>query len=185
MNMKLHLILCQEDGKREYYMESGWFWIVQADLAPPAWGLSLSLLLQKEWTPAIQASSAHSVSRLARGCLNFPGGTAVKNLPAMQELQETQVPSLGWEGPLKEGIATHSIILAWRIPWTEEPGCSPQGHKESDTTEVTEYTHTHCWFLLGEEPEPLHLLLWGLGRLWRKPPFRVDLSPCCGLWLSS
>ena len=43
----------------------------------------------------------------------------VKNLPAMQE---TQVQSLGWEDPLEEDIATHSSILAWRIPWTEEPG---------------------------------------------------------------
>ena len=46
----------------------------------------------------------------------------VKNLPAMQKTQETQVLSLGWEDPLKEGMATHSSILAWRIPWTEEPG---------------------------------------------------------------
>ena len=37
-------------------------------------------------------------------------------------MQETQVQSLGWEDPLEEGIATHSRILAWRIPWTEEPG---------------------------------------------------------------
>ena len=37
-------------------------------------------------------------------------------------MQETQVPSLGWEDPLEKGIATHSGILAWRIPWTEEPG---------------------------------------------------------------
>ena len=43
----------------------------------------------------------------------------VKNLPAMQE---TQVPFLGWEDPLEKGIAVHSSILAWRIPWTEEPG---------------------------------------------------------------
>ena len=43
----------------------------------------------------------------------------VKNLPAMQE---TRVRSLGWEDPLEEGIATHSSTLAWRIPWTEEPG---------------------------------------------------------------
>ena len=43
----------------------------------------------------------------------------VKNLPAMQE---TWVPSPDWEDPLKEGMATHSDILAWRIPWTEEPG---------------------------------------------------------------
>ena len=52
----------------------------------------------------------------------FPGGSAVKNLPAMQELQETWVRSLGQEDPLEEGITTHSSILAWRIPWTEELG---------------------------------------------------------------
>ena len=43
------------------------------------------------------------------------------NLPAMQETQEMWV-SLGGEDPLEEGMATHSSILAWRIPWTEEPG---------------------------------------------------------------
>ena len=43
----------------------------------------------------------------------------VKNLPAMQEIW---VLSLGRENPLKKGMATHSSILAWRIPWTEEPG---------------------------------------------------------------
>ena len=42
----------------------------------------------------------------------------VKNMPAVQE---TWVLSLGWEDPLEEGVATHSSILAWRIPWTEEP----------------------------------------------------------------
>ena len=46
----------------------------------------------------------------------------VKNLPTMQEPQETQVQSLGQEDPLEAGMATHSSILAWRIPWTEEPG---------------------------------------------------------------
>ena len=40
----------------------------------------------------------------------------------MQETEETWVPSLGWEDPLEEGMAAHSSILAWRIPWTEEPG---------------------------------------------------------------
>ena len=46
----------------------------------------------------------------------------VKNLPAMQETQETLVQSLGQEDPLEEGMTTYSSILAWRIPWTEEPG---------------------------------------------------------------
>ena len=43
----------------------------------------------------------------------------IKRLPAMQE---TQVPSLGWEDPLEKEMTTHSSILVWRIPWTEEPG---------------------------------------------------------------
>ena len=50
-----------------------------------------------------------------------------------------RVQSLGWEDPLEEGTATHSSILAWRIPWTEEPGelYSSWGYKEWDTTEAT------------------------------------------------
>ena len=50
--------------------------------------------------------------------LGFPGGS-IENSPAMQEIQ---VQSLGQEDPLEEGMATHSSILTWRIPWTEEPG---------------------------------------------------------------
>ena len=46
----------------------------------------------------------------------------VKNLLAMQAPQETWVQSLGQEDPLEEGMTTHSSVLAWRIPWPEEPG---------------------------------------------------------------
>ena len=53
---------------------------------------------------------------------SFPGGTVVKNSPSTQEMQETQVQSLGQIDPLEKEIATHSSILAWKIPWTEEPG---------------------------------------------------------------
>ena len=49
-------------------------------------------------------------------------GPQVKNPPAMQETQEMQVQSLGWEDPMQKGMATHSSILAWKIPRTEEPG---------------------------------------------------------------
>ena len=52
----------------------------------------------------------------------LPSGSEVKNLPAVQEMQETQVQSLGREDPLEEGMATQSCILTWRIPWTEGPG---------------------------------------------------------------
>ena len=51
-----------------------------------------------------------------------PRAQHVKNLPAMQETQEMQVWPLGWEDPLKEEIAAHSSVLAWKIPWTEESG---------------------------------------------------------------
>ena len=50
----------------------------------------------------------------------FTSASAVKNLPEMQEVQETQILSLGQEDPLEKGIAAHSSILAWRIPWTED-----------------------------------------------------------------
>jgi len=56
----------------------------------------------------------------------------VKNPPAMQE---TRVQFLGWEDPLEMEMTTHSSILAWRIPWTEEPGgLQSMGSQESDTT---------------------------------------------------
>ena len=55
-----------------------------------------------------------------------------KNPPAVWETPQSQ----GWEDPLEEEMATRSSILAWKIPWTEEPGGpSPQGGKELDTTE--------------------------------------------------
>ena len=50
---------------------------------------------------------------------DLPGGPVVENLPAMQG---AWLQSLSWEDPLEKGMATHSNILAWRVPWTEEPG---------------------------------------------------------------
>ena len=67
----------------------------------------------------------------------------LKPLPAMWE---TCVQSLGWEDPLEKEMATHSSILAWRIPWTEEPGgLQSMDRKESDTTERL---HFHFQFRL-------------------------------------
>ena len=65
--------------------------------------------------------------------LVFPGGSAVKNTP---DRQETWVPSLGQEDPLEKDMAPPSSILAWEIPWTEEPGgLQFMGSQESDMTE--------------------------------------------------
>ena len=70
--------------------------------------------------------------------LGLPSVSAVKNPPAMLELQEAWVGLLGWEDPLEEGMATHSSILACRIPWTEEPGgLQSCGRKELDMADVT------------------------------------------------
>ena len=68
----------------------------------------------------------------------------------MQETQEIQVWSLGWEDPLEKGMATHSSILAWRIPWTEEPDglqftemqSQTQLNIWSVTTFISEYMHS-------------------------------------------
>ena len=63
----------------------------------------------------------------------------IKILPAVWE---TQVQSLGREDPLEKEMATHSRIIVWKVPWTEEKSlvnCSPWGHRESDMTEATEH----------------------------------------------
>ena len=62
-----------------------------------------------------------------------PSGSMVENPPAMQDLQEMQVQSLGGEDPLEEGMAAHSGILDWRIPWTEEPGRQQSIGSQSQT----------------------------------------------------
>ena len=56
--------------------------------------------------------------------MGFPGGASVKNLLVSAGDTGMRVRSLSWKDPLEEGMATHSSILAWRIPWTEEPGVS-------------------------------------------------------------
>ena len=63
--------------------------------------------------------------------------------PAVQKVHETQAQSLGWEDALEEGLTAHSNILAWRIPWTEEPGgLQSIGSQRVNMTEVTEHADT-------------------------------------------
>ena len=67
--------------------------------------------------------------------MGFPGGSDGKT--SAHNSGETQVQSLDWEDTLEKEMATHSSILAWKIPWTVEPrDCNPQGCTESDTTEA-------------------------------------------------
>ena len=100
-------------------------------------GLDLSLLALQ----FISITAHHCFSYL----LNPPPaprpGVAqrVKHLPVMQE---TQVRSLGWEDPLEKEMATHSSILAWRIPWTEEPG-GLQSTGSQSRTRLSDFTSLH------------------------------------------
>ena len=75
------------------------------------WGIQL-----KSSDRGLELKKASLEARIKRASLM---AQMVRNLPAMQE---TWIQSLGWEDPLEKGMATHSSILAWRIPWTEEPG---------------------------------------------------------------
>ena len=76
--------------------------------------------------------------------MGLPGGASGKEPAGQGWRQELQARSLGREDPLEEGMAAHSSLLAWRIPWTEEPGgLQTWGHEESDTTEATSHTHVH------------------------------------------
>ena len=81
-------------------------------------------------------------------CLGFPGVSDGK-----ESACNAGGPNLilGKEDPLEKGTATHSSILVWRIPWTEEPGqlYSPWGCKELDTTQRLTHTHTPCSLELG------------------------------------
>ena len=79
--------------------------------------MCLHLLVPVSFIDAV--SNTNMIKQYSIGILASLVAQIVKKPPAMQE---TWVRSLGWEDPLEEGMATHSSILAWRIPWTEEPG---------------------------------------------------------------
>ena len=81
---------------------------------------------------------------------DFPSGSVVMNLPANAEDSGDVVWSLGWKHPMEEGMETHSSILAWRIPWTEEPGelqsmgSQRVGHDWA-TERAGKWTVQWCW----------------------------------------
>ena len=79
------------------------------------------LYFKKTHAPNVQCSTVHIAKtwKQPQGPSGLPGGSDSKEPPAVQE---TWVPSLGWEDPLEEGMTPHPSICAWRIPWTEEPG---------------------------------------------------------------
>ena len=71
----------------------------------------------------------------------------VKNPPARQEAEKTQVLILGWEDSLEEGVATHSSILAWRMPWTEEPGRLQSMGSQRARHDWSDLAYMHTWLV--------------------------------------
>ena len=97
----------------------------------------------QSWTRLKQLSSSSS-----KWWWGFPGDSVVKNPPTMQE---TQVRSLGQEDPQEECMATHSSILAWRIPWAEEPGRLQSTALQivrHDWRDWAHSTHSQWWHIL-------------------------------------
>ena len=80
------------------------------------------------------------VQREAKAALSFPGGSDHQNLLAGRE---TPALSQGWEDPLEEEMAVHSSILAWKIPWTEEPGGLQSMESKRAGYDSATNTHTH------------------------------------------
>ena len=100
-----------------------------------------------EWmNETVQMRMVVSIGRLWFGASLV--AQMVRNLPAMQE---TRVWSLGWEDPLDKGMANHSSIPTWRIPWRQESGA--RGRKESDMTEWPTLSGSDCLSLYGH-PAP-------------------------------
>ena len=110
----------------------------------------------------------------------------VKDLPAVQE---TRVRSLGGDDLLEQGIETHSSILAWRIPWTEEPGgLQSEGHTELDATEAI--WHTQYFILIQHSIYPFTCgdfwVVYSLGLLYKMHVFIFRIFPVgmygCEIW---
>ena len=100
---------------------------------------------------------------------------AIKNLPSMQE---TWVWSLGWEDPLEKGMASHSVILAQRIPWTEEPGrLYSNGVTKGQTWLSNSHTHIHTHTSLHSLNTPTHIELHWISQLCESCPLTSD-APC-------
>ena len=131
--------------------------------------------LPRAVTPKFEIHNSTSTASLHSSCVSqialqdpnkvcslttgFPGGSVVKNLFAVQETQETWVQTLGWEDPLEKEMATHSSILARKIPGTEEPGRLPSMGLQRVGHDRSNWTH------------------------WAKRRRRSGPLPCMTLWL--
>ena len=129
----MHLAKWRNDLNMHWLSEVGWQWGIK-------WGVSPFHQQEDRSETESQKMDKEPYSVCCFGTTTLDsGGTSGKELVCQCRRHKRRVKSLGQEDPLEEGMATHSNTLAWKTPWTEEPGgvYSPQGRKESDTTEAT------------------------------------------------
>ena len=112
----------------------------------------------------------------------FPGSSVVKNPPPMQETKEMQVQSLGWFDPLEREMATHSSVLAWRIPQTEEPGGLQS--TESQELDTAEHAHMDTNSQVLCEKNKLERVHQSYNRWRSEPGFESRCVQCPSPWFS-
>ena len=109
------------------------------------WGIFLSLVIQyTEWLKSLFTAGTFFISGKMFFIMGFPIGLGVKNLPAMPK---TQVRSQGREDPLEKRMATHSSMLAWGSPWTEEPGRLQSMGLQKSQTQLKQQ-HAYTFFII-------------------------------------
>ena len=109
------------------------------------WGIFLSLFIQyTEWLKSLFTAGTFFISGKMFFIMGFPIGLGVKNLPAMPK---TQVRSGGREDPLEKRMATHSSMLAWGSPWTEEPGRLQSLGLQKSQTQLKQQ-HAYTFFII-------------------------------------
>ena len=131
--------------------------------------------------PATSPRVSSNSSPLSWWCITSSGksyGAAVKNLPATQE---TWVQSLGREDFLENEMATHSSILAWEMPWTEEPGRLWSMESQKSQTSLSDYIHTHIdnkslLYSTGNYTQHFEII-YKRKKFWKKI-YKID-SLCC------
>ena len=101
------------------------------------WGESRDHLRERAKSSCLIVSAQNIQMFVSRRRMGFPGGLLVKNLPAMQE---TWVWSLGWDDTMENEMATHSCILAWKIPWTETPGWLQSMRSQNIWTQLSNWS---------------------------------------------
>ena len=108
------------------------------------------LVNSSPWLPLCLDGGVQVLRMLGKdfpGLMGFQGGSGWEIRLPMQEMEEAQVQSLGWEDSLEKGMVTLSSILAWKISWTEESGEPQSMGSQNSRTQFSGWAHTHAFLI--------------------------------------